>query len=78
MLKRIGEPVGVILGPHVYEDGLYCDLLYLHPGLVPGDYMLRNGLEVRVPSALCKQVEHRSVTLEVISGEDEQDEDEQG
>lgn len=67
VLKRVREPVLVLVGPRLEGASVYCDWLFTHPGLVPGPYELTTGLTVIIPPGLCS-LEGKAtpgVTLEV-------------
>lgn len=67
VLKRLREPVVVLIGPRREGAFLSCDWLFTHPGLVPGPYELSDGTTVVIPPARCSDsgVAAHTVTLEV-------------
>lgn len=68
VLKRIREPVIVLLDPVRNDNTLSCAVACFHAGLEAGDYDLTDGTRVRVPTALvsAEHAIHPHVTLEVL------------
>lgn len=74
VLKRIPEPVLVLIGVSRLGALLSCDWVITHAGLIPGDYPLRDGTTVRIPQSLCGDAHRasRGVTLEVKRDESQE------
>ena len=53
VLKQPREPVLVLINPVLDEGIVSCSWLFTHPGLIPGDYPLTNGVSVHVPREHC-------------------------
>lgn len=70
LYKERAEPVIVALSPERREAGLFCPVLFLHAGLEPGDYPLKDGPAVRVTPEMVGDASRvlQDVTLEVASG----------
>ena len=60
------DPVIVILAEQVFEKQVFCGLIFLHAGLVPGHYELDSGVTVEIPKKLFskKHQVYRNLKLE--------------
>lgn len=69
VLKHVREPVLVLVNARREGRNLFCDWVFTHAGLVPGEYALTDGVTVVIPKALCgPEARYRnSTTLEVVA-----------
>lgn len=67
VLKRVREPVLVLVEPVRAGAHLSCAWVFTHAGLVAGDYELSDGSTVSIPKGLCgdSAQARQGVTLEV-------------